>query len=101
MVKISGAVGYTLLKNDKNKIILVLADIHSNLPYCENGINISQWFDKISDESQLVIEEVPRENVVLQELWPTSPHTQSLKNFIIDKKYSGRKETQKVKILSC
>lgn len=97
MVKISGAVGYTLLKNDKNKIILVLADIHSNLPYCENGINISQWFDKISDESQLVIEEVPRENVVLQELWPTSPHTQSLKNFIIDKKYSGRKESQKSK----
>ena len=93
MVNISGSVGYTLLKKN-NKYILVLADIHSKLPYCKNGINIDTWFKKIIEQSQIIIEEVPREGVKLHELWKGSPHTQSLKNFILDNKYSSRKKSQ-------
>lgn len=94
MVNISGAVGYTLLKKD-NKYILVLADIHSKLTYCKNGINIDKWFDKIKKNTQLVIEEVPREGASLHELWTESFHTQSIKNFILDKEFTGRNKSTK------
>jgi hypothetical protein len=94
MVNISGAVGYTLLRKN-NKIILVLADIHSKLIYCKNGINIDTWFNKIKNNTQLVIEEVPREGASLHELWTESYHTQSLKNFVLEEKYTGKNKLYK------
>ena len=77
-INLNGSIGYTLLSKDNIKI-LVLADMHSELPYCEkNGIFISDWL-KNKFKSKILLEEVPRVGPKLKELWPTSPHTQKLK----------------------
>jgi hypothetical protein len=77
-IYLNGSIGYTLLINENIKI-LVLADMHSELPYCEkDGVFISDWF-KNKFKSKILLEEVPRVGPKLKELWPTSPHTQKLK----------------------
>jgi hypothetical protein len=69
---------YTLLVKDNIKV-LILADMHSELPYCEkDGVFISDWF-KNKFKSKILLEEVPRVGPKLKELWPSSPHTQKLK----------------------
>lgn len=84
-INISGSIGYIFMKNETDKI-LILADMHSTLPYCdsnENGIFISNWLGKKTD-SRVLLEEVPRTNTKLKELWTTSPHTQKLKNLYLN-----------------
>ena len=77
-INLNGSIGYTLLIKNKIKI-LILADMHSNLPYCKtDGIFISDWF-KNKYNSKILLEEVPRVGPQLKELWPSSPHTQKLK----------------------
>lgn len=77
-INISGSIGYTLLSKEKIKV-LVLSDIHSTLPYCDrNGIFISDWLKK-KYSSKILLEEVPRKGTTLKELWPSSLHTQKLK----------------------
>ena len=77
-INLNGSIGYTLLKNE-NINVLILADMHSELPYCEkDGIFISDWF-KNKFKSKILLEEVPRVGPTLKELWPSSPHTQKLK----------------------
>jgi hypothetical protein len=77
-IYLNGSIGYTLLIKNNIKI-LILADMHSNLPYCKkDGIFISDWF-KNKYNSRILLEEVPRVGPVLKELWPSSPHTQKLK----------------------
>jgi hypothetical protein len=77
-LNINGSIGYTLLSNKDIKI-LVLADMHSKLPYCDkDGIFVSDWFLK-KFNSKILLEEVPRIGTQLKELWPSSPHTQKLK----------------------
>jgi len=80
-INISGSIGYTLLQNG-NKKILILADMHSELPYCKNGIFVSNWM-KSKYKSKILLEEVPRTGSSLQELWPSSPHTQKLKELYL------------------
>lgn len=84
MKNIYGTIGYTLLKNPntENKII-ILADMHDRLPECGNNTNISDWFKSKFHSSKILLEEVPREKVTLQELWGESPHTQNLKNLFL------------------
>lgn len=84
MPKINGSIGYTLLIKDSIKV-LILADLHSELPYCDtSGIFISEWL-KSKKASTVLLEEVPRiKNIELKELWPSSPHTQKLKEIYID-----------------
>ena len=84
MTNIYGTIGYTLLehKDNKNKII-ILADMHNTLPSCKDKINIAKWFESKFTSSEIFLEEVPRENVKLQELWEHSPHTQELKNLYL------------------
>ena len=85
MVYLNGSIGYTFLSNGDNKI-LVLADMHSTLPYCpKDGIFVSEWI-KNKFKSKILLEEVPRENFELKELWASSPHTQKLKNLFINDK---------------
>ena len=90
-MKISGSIGVTILKN-KDKIIILLADDHSNSNYCDNeGFknhqNIKDYLeDELSEGNQILLEEVPRDGFLLEELWPESPHTQSLKNFFLEDK---------------
>ena len=77
---LNGSIGYTLLV--KNNIqILILADMHSELPYCENisGVFVSDWFKK-KYKSVILLEEVPRSHSMLKELWTSSIHTQKLKD---------------------
>ena len=83
-ININGSIGYSFL-SDKKYNILILADIHSELPYCKtDGIFISEWLDN-KKTSKLLLEEVPRINIKLQELWSTSEHTQKLKEIYIKK----------------
>jgi hypothetical protein len=85
MSNIYGTVGYAFLKSNHFKnYILVLADVHSKLPYCDNKINISDWFYKNKTNSNILLEEVPINSITLKELWPESEHTQSLKKFFIN-----------------
>lgn len=88
-MQISGSIGVTILKNN-DKIIILLADDHSNSSYCDNeGFknhqSIKDYLEKeLNDGNQILLEEVPRDGFELQELWPESPHTQSLKNFFLE-----------------
>lgn len=83
MSKIYGTIGYVFLKKNNRKII-VLADQHDTLPSCENKINVAEWFKSKFKTSKILLEEVPRENNKLLELWETSPHTQELKKLYLD-----------------
>ena len=86
---ISGNIGITILENN-NKIIILLADDHSNTKYCDSSsldyhINIEDFLKKALDsEQQILLEEIPRDGFNLQELWPNSPHTQNLKTLFLD-----------------
>ena len=83
MSKIYGTIGYVYLKKTHRKII-VLADQHDTLPSCENKINIAEWFKSKFKTSKILLEEVPREDNKLIELWQGSPHTQELKKLYLD-----------------
>jgi hypothetical protein len=86
---ISGNIGITILENN-NKIIILLADDHSNTKYCDSNtldyhIDIKDFLKKALDsEHQILLEEIPRDGFNLQELWPKSPHTQNLKTLFLD-----------------
>ena len=86
---ISGNIGITILENN-NKIIILLADDHSNTKYCDSNsldyhIDIKDFLKKALDsEQQILLEEIPRDGFNLQELWPNSPHTQNLKTLFLD-----------------
>lgn len=84
MSNLYGTVGYCFL-NSSNipNFILVLSDIHSKLPYCSDKINIAEWFYKNMYKANILLEEVPRDNMELKELWETSEHTQDLKKFFL------------------
>lgn len=88
MKNIYGTIGYTLLKNpNNNNKIIILADMHDRLPECMNHTNISDWFTSKIKSSKILLEEVPRDNVTLQELWSESPHTQNLKKLFLDNQH--------------
>ncbi len=82
-INISGAIGYTFLKNEKIKI-LIFADMHDELSYCKSDdIFIDEYIlSKTKDiyKSKVLLEEVPRiKDIKLKELW-LSKHTQRLKD---------------------
>jgi hypothetical protein len=84
MKNLYGTIGYTILTNPttSNKII-VFADRHDNLPKCNNLTNISDWFEGKMHSSKILLEEVPRDSVNLEEIWTDSEHTQDLKNLFL------------------
>ena len=86
MTNIYGSIGCTLLKSLLNKdFVLVFADMHSKLPYCDNKIDINEWLKNNINMTNILLEEVPRNNdFSLNELWPNSEHTQKLKSFFLD-----------------
>lgn len=83
-INLNGSIGYTLLTNNKNNI-LILSDNHSELPYCDNqsGIFVSDWMQS-KKKSIILLEEVPRSGSKLKELWTSSIHTQKLKNLYLN-----------------
>ena len=81
-LNLNGSIGYTLVVKDDIKL-LILADNHSLLDYCKtDGIFVSDWL-KNKPNSKILLEEVPRVGHNLEELWPSSPHTQKLKDSYI------------------
>jgi hypothetical protein len=82
MTNIYGSVGYTILRNKYNTI-LVMADVHSKLSYCDNKIDVSDWFKENMNIKNILLEEVPRDGVELNELFKESEHTQKLKNLFL------------------
>lgn len=80
-----GTIGYTILKHPiTNQQIIIFADRHDNLPHCNNKTDIADWFKEKMYSSKILLEEVPRESVQLEELWTDSEHTQDLKNLFLD-----------------
>ena len=74
---IYGSVGYTLLEKD-NKKVLIFADIHDGVSYCNNpSTSISELFK--NRKNKILLEEAIQEEVKLKDLWPNSKHTQELK----------------------
>jgi len=87
MTTIYGTVGYTFLKSKEIKdppFILILADIHSKLDYCDNFIQVSEWLKKNMSNVNILLEEVSREDFKLGELWSSSDHTIKLKNLYLN-----------------
>ena len=87
MTTIYGSVGYTFLRSNDNNdptFILILADIHSKLDYCDNFIQISEWLKKNMSNVNILLEEVSREDFKLGELWSSSDHTIKLKNLYLN-----------------
>ncbi len=84
MNKIYGAIGYTILKNNKTgKNIIVFSDMHDKMNQCNKTINIDEWLKNKFKTSKILLEEVPRDGVKLKELWGSSTHTQLLKNLFL------------------
>lgn len=81
-INISGSVGYTLLQRN-NKYVLLLADVHDGVKYCEQDSIMIDNFLNLKDNNNVLLEEVLRENFTLTDLWPGSPHTQRLKQLNI------------------
>ena len=85
-MKISGSIGYTILHNYKlNKKILLFADIHDGVNYCQdvyNSINIDDYLiSYIKDKKKTIIleESINDPSLDLIDLWPNAQHTQDLK----------------------
>lgn len=91
---ISGSIGIIILKKNK-KVIYLLSDDHSNKVYCSSSSKNHEYINdflkkEMKDGSQILLEEVPRDGFDLKELWPNSPHTQSLKDlFLTTEKING------------
>lgn len=81
MKYLSGATGYTILSRG-TKDILLLADIHDGVNYCERGtgIFIDDYLKKHSKNSQILLEEsINDPELNLTDLWPDAEHTRKLK----------------------
>jgi len=87
-ININGAIGYIYLKHKtNNNQILLFSDNHSSQNYCylngkSNGTFISDFLEM--KHSKVLLEEVPRINNKLIELW-SSEHIQKLKNLYLNK----------------
>lgn len=82
---IYGTIGYTIFLNNRtNKNIIILSDMHSSLPKCENKVNVSDWLKEKSFTSKIFLEEVIRDDSELEELWSDSEHTQELKKLFLN-----------------
>ena len=87
MINLYGSIGYSLLKSQANEFprkILVLADMHSQLSYCSDYKKISEWLLSKINNSNVLLEEVPRDNVELKGLFDKSDHTRDLKNLFLN-----------------
>lgn len=84
---LSGSVGYTLLKHKyTNKVILLLADIHDGVSYCNQDSVMIDKFLSSKDNNDILLEEAVRESFELTDLWPGAEHTQRLKKLNKDNK---------------
>jgi hypothetical protein len=78
---VRGAIGYTILKSKKNKI-MVIADMHDIKEKC-GDMFISDWL-KRQENFKLLLEEVPPSEVNLKELWSGADHTIKLRELYVN-----------------
>jgi len=82
MKYLSGATGYTKLKNNSKEVIL-FSDIHDGVNYCKKSsdhINISDYLNLNSEKNQIILEEsINDPKLNLTDLWPNAFHTRNLK----------------------
>lgn len=78
---VRGAIGYTILKSKKNKI-MVIADMHDIKEKC-GDMFISDWL-KRQENFKLLLEEVPPSDVNLKELWGDADHTRKLRELYLN-----------------
>lgn len=86
-MNIYGGIGYSYLQNinnDKPKNLLIIADNHGKLSYCTNYIKISDWLFNKTNTNNILLEEVTRDNIKLNELFSDSDHTRDLKNLFLE-----------------
>jgi hypothetical protein len=83
MVKLYGSIGYVILKKN-SKYVLIFTDMHDTLIKCDNYTLVDKWLKKKFNSSHILLEEVDRNNIKLEELWPGSEHTQLLKKLFIE-----------------
>ncbi len=62
-----------------DKFILLLADIHDGVSYCQQDAMMIDKFLSIKDGNDVLLEEAVRETFELTDLWPGAEHTQRLK----------------------
>lgn len=83
-----GTIGYVLLSSpNEDRYVLILSDSHSQLPYCGNYIEISDWFKQNINKLnvKLLLEEVPRtKDINLIDIFPNAEHTANLKKLYLD-----------------
>jgi len=84
-ISLYGSIGYSYLTNTNinPKFILLLSDNHAKLSYCNDHIMISEWLKNKSNANKILLEEVPRDNMKLNELFGNSLHTQELKKLFL------------------
>lgn len=80
-IYVQGVIGYAILKNKENKIML-LSDMHDVKEKCGDEF-ISDWLKK-QKKIKLLLEEVPPSDVNLKELWHGSEHTKKLRNLYLN-----------------
>lgn len=86
---IYGSIGYTILKLNYKKVI-ILSDMHDVLKPCnKNEIFISKWLENkiLMNKSKILLEEVPNNHNNLKLLWEESPHTNELKKLYLKKSH--------------
>lgn len=85
-MNISGAIGVSILKRDKNKII-VFSDNHASDEYCyKESVKISDFLEKKSEKHIVLLEEVPRKyRDNLNQIF-FAEHTELLKELSINNK---------------
>jgi hypothetical protein len=63
-----------------DKYVLVLADVHDGVSYCsQDSLMIDQFLNNNSINNEVLLEELFREKLNTKDLWPSSLHTQKLK----------------------
>lgn len=92
---IDGTVDTMVLKNPlTNKIVILLGDVHSGVDYCDSDVDSVTTVDLLDSFLEnkkqdlvftVLLEEVDRRGVKLNELWPDAEHTQELKEWYLDK----------------
>lgn len=92
---VSGSIGVIILSKkisiNKEKIIIILSDDHSNTNYCsivdDSYQSITEFLDSIKNK-QFLIEEIPektkKETIQIKELWYDVPHVKELKNYFLN-----------------
>ncbi len=79
-MNLSGSIGYSFLRHKYyDKYILLLADVHDGVEYCEQDSVMIDDFLKSKDNNNILLEEAVREKLDLTDLWPSSLHTGKLK----------------------